>query len=48
VRNMTNEPQQLAAYVFNNPAVIASMQKAGIETIGGVNLNGSAEQRAER
>jgi|SRR5215831_1336541 len=48
VKNMTNEPQQLAAYVFNNPDIIASMRKAGIETIGGVNLNGSADQRAER
>ena len=48
VRNMTNEPQQLAAYVFNNPEIIESMRKAGIETIGGVNLNGGADQRAER
>ena len=48
VKNMTNEPQQLAAYVFNNPQIIESMRKAGIETIGGVNLNGSADQRAER
>lgn len=48
VRNMTNEPDQLAAYVFNNPDIIAAMKKAGIDTIGGVNVNGSSSQRAER
>jgi hypothetical protein len=46
VQNMTNDPQQLAAYVFNNPDIIRAMQKAGIETIGGVNLNGDASQRS--
>jgi hypothetical protein len=46
VRNMTNDPQQLAGYVFNNPDIIAAMKKAGIETIGGVNLNGDASQRS--
>ena len=40
VENVTNEPQQLAAYVFNNPDIIAAMRKAGIETIGGMDLNG--------
>lgn len=48
VHNMTNEPDQLAAYVFNNQDIIEAMRKAGIETIGGVNLNGSADQRAKR
>jgi hypothetical protein len=48
VKNMTNDPDQLAAYVFNNEEIIAAMRKAGIETIGGVNLNGSADQRAKR
>jgi len=48
VQNMTNDPDQLAAYVFNNADIIAAMRKAGIETVGGVNLNGSAGQRAER
>jgi hypothetical protein len=46
VQNMTNDPQQLAAYVFNNPDIIAAMRKAGIETIGGANLNGDASQRS--
>jgi hypothetical protein len=46
VQNMTNDPQQLAGYVFNNPDIIAAMKKAGIETIGGVNLNGDASQRS--
>lgn len=46
VQNMTNDPQQLVAYVFNNPDIIAAMQKAGIDTIGGVHLNGDASQRS--
>jgi hypothetical protein len=45
VENMTNDPQQLAAYVFNDPNIIAAMRKANIETIGGVSLNGDAGQR---
>lgn len=48
VRNMTNEPDRLSAYVFNNPEIIAAMKKAGIEVIGGVNINGSSDQRAKR
>ena len=48
VKNLTNEPQQLASYVFSNPEILTAMQRAGITTIGGVNLNGSAEQSAER
>ena len=48
VKNMTNEPQELAAYVFNNPDIISAMKKAGIEVIGGVNLNGDASQRTPR
>jgi hypothetical protein len=47
VQNMTNDPDQLAAYVFNNADIIEALKKAGIETVGGVNLNGSAYQRAE-
>jgi hypothetical protein len=46
VENMTNDPQQLAAYVFSNPDIISAMRSAGIETIGGINLNGDASQRA--
>lgn len=46
VQNMTNDPQQLAAYVFNNPDIIEAMKKAGIETIGGMSLNGDASQRS--
>jgi hypothetical protein len=46
VQNMTNDPQQLAAYVFNNEDIIRAMRKAGIDTIGGVNLNGDASTRS--
>ena len=44
VKNMTNDPQQLAGYVFNNPDIVAAMRRAGIDTIGGADLNGSARQ----
>ena len=46
VQNMTNDPEQLAAYVFNNADIIEALKRAGIENVGGVNLNGNAYQRS--
>jgi hypothetical protein len=49
LRNLTNEPDALAAHVFSNPDIILAMQKAGIEEIAGMNLNGdSAGQRTSK
>jgi hypothetical protein len=48
VRNMTNDPTELANHVFGNPEIIMALKKAGIETIGGINLNGRADQPAPR
>jgi hypothetical protein len=48
IKNMTNDPVKLAEYVFNNQEILEALKRAGIETVGGVNLNGSSDQRAAR